>query len=389
MHTLRAIEAENFLSLRDVSVKLGKLNVLVGPNGAGKSNLLSVLRFLGDVARLDLHPALVEFGGLDAMRFRARRPRGPVRIAIEATFTRHAHASAPDRYELKLHPLPGGAVKRDESFTFKRTRGPGRRITLSGSTLSVVEDNKASREADLDGRSAALSTVQRLGKAYGADQVRDFADLLQTFRVFDVDVERARRPSALQKSPSLLSNASNLAAWLRWLSEAHDDVFSALEDDVRLIVPGFREFTFVPVGGSDAAYALHLVEHALNGSTPLARASFGTVRAVALLAMLHDPNPPALTCVEEIDHGLHPYALDRIVERLRDASHRTQLLIATHSPSLVNRLEPHELILCERELKTGASRIPARDPEEVAAMASADELSLGELWFTGALGGVP
>ncbi len=66
-----------------------------------------------------------------------------------------------------------------------------------------------------------------------------------------------------------------------------------------------------------------------RGTTPLASASFGTIRALALLAMLHDPDPPKLTCVEEVDHGLHPYALDRIVERLRDASTRTQVLAAT------------------------------------------------------------
>jgi predicted ATPase len=92
--------------------------------------------------------------------------------------------------------------------------------------------------------------------------------------------------------------------------------------------------------------------------------------------------------VEEIDHGLHPYALDRIVERLRSATRKTQLLLATHSPALVNRLEPEELIVCERDPSTGASRIPAIDPAEVKAVASKDDLGLGELWFSGTLGGV-
>ena len=55
---VREVVATNFLSLRNVSVKLGHLNVLVGPNGGGKSNFLSVFRFLGEVARTDLAPAL-------------------------------------------------------------------------------------------------------------------------------------------------------------------------------------------------------------------------------------------------------------------------------------------------------------------------------------------
>src|SRR5262249_54342208 len=122
----------------------------------------------------------------------------------------------------------------------------------------------------------------------------------------------------------------------------------------------------------------------------LGEASYGSIRALSLLALLHDPNPPRLTCIEEIDHGLHPHALDRLVELLRKASSRTQFLIATHSPALVNRLLPEEVIVCERG-PDGASRIPAIDPQEVRRMEQElhGELGLGELWFTGALGGVP
>jgi hypothetical protein len=74
-----------------------------------------------------------------------------------------------------------------------------------------------------------------------------------------------------------------------------------------------------------------------------------------------------LTCIEEIDHGLHPHILDRLVELLRQASNRTQFLIATHSPALVNRLTPDELIVCERG-EDAASRIPAIDPATVRDM---------------------
>jgi len=83
------------------------------------------------------------------------------------------------------------------------------------------------------------------------------------------------------------------------------------------------------------------------------------------LALLHDPAPPRLTCIEEVDHGLHPYALDRLVERMRSAATRTQLLLATHSPALVNRLRPEELIICERDAEAGASRTPAIPQSQV------------------------
>jgi len=173
-----------------------------------------------------------------------------------------------------------------------------------------------------------------------------------------------------------------------WLAEASPEVFEVLVDDLRYITPGFTQLRLVPLGGSSPGVSIEIEEKGLRGTTPLASASFGTIRALALLAMLHDPDPPKLTCVEEVDHGLHPYALDRIVERLRDASTRTQVLAATHSPALVNRLGPDELIVCERDPETGASRIPAIAPADVRKMYREDELRLGELWFSGALGGV-
>lgn len=95
-----------------------------------------------------------------------------------------------------------------------------------------------------------------------------------------------------------------------------------------------------------------------------------------------------MTAIEELDHGLHPYALDILVDRLRAASSLTQLLLTSHSPTLINRLEPEELIVCRRDPATGASIIPVLSAEELHAAADDSELGLGELWFGGAIEGV-
>jgi predicted ATPase len=228
--------------------------------------------------------------------------------------------------------------------------------------------------------------VKRLGEEQGAEQVRLFTDTLETFRVFEVDVDAARRPSKVGAA-SLESDASNLASAIMAIT-ADDDVWDAFVSDARIIVPGLEDIVFSSVGGTEGAVAIELKERGLSGETTLSEASYGTIRGLALLALLYDESPPAITCIEEIDHGLHPYALDRIVELLREASERTQFLIATHSPIFVNRLHPEELIVCERT-STGASAIPATDPEEIARLRSAGELRLGELWFSGSLGGIP
>jgi predicted ATPase len=380
--------------LAAVHVELGPLNVLVGPNGAGKSNLLEVIGFLGDLARLDLGPAIDKHGGWEALFYRGRATAArDIIISVEAQVTRFSSEKALDRYDL-IFEVNDDWIERSENFQFKRTQGRGRRITISGDTFTVVDDSAGTSKGKhgkraLSEQSSGLATLQRLGDQEGAPQVKEMARLFESFRVFDPDVAAARRPSAELQSEFLRPDASNLAAFLHWLSKDHKETLELLQDDLREIVPGLQALHFEAIGGATKATRITLKEAGLRGRTDLAHASFGTVRALALLAMLHDPNPPKLSCIEEIDHGLHPHVLDKIVERLRSASERTQLLLATHSPTFINRLTPGEVIICERDPKTGASRIPAITQEEVAAILKGDPLGLGELWFTGTLGGVP
>lgn len=398
MRSLLSIETTNFRSLAKVKVQLSDLSVLVGPNGAGKTNLLQAIQFLGDTARLDLSPAISEHGGFDALAFRGERKLSPririprIRLEISAAVTKYSSENAPDEYSLSFWEQSFSRtriLRRIESFQFKRTKGRGRRIRINGGNVEIREDDETQHKLPLDisSTSAALSTLRRLGAQMSATQVDELATLFETFRVYEPQVRLARRPAGVVENPHLNADASNLPSFLYWMFREHKEIFHAIEEDLCFVCPSIKSMRFKKVGGGAEAVAIQFVESGLSGFTNLSDASFGTVRALAILAMLHDPNPPKLTCVEEIDHGLHPHALDRIVDRLRDASDRTQVLVATHSPALVNRLDPSELIVCERDHETGASRIPAINPEELAEVADATELRLGELWFSGVLGG--
>lgn len=400
MQSLLSLEVKNYRCLDAIEVELAPLSVLVGPNGGGKSTLLDVIQFLGDSARDDLVPAVQRRGGFDMLRFRGAGEVEPIVIEIKAAVTRHASHNAPDAYRLAFLSLAPGlfgedlAFRREESFTFKRRPGAGRRLTIRGSQVTVREDGKRKSSRKLLGdQSLALSTLPRLAVKEGGAQVGEIADLFKSFRVFDVDTQAARSPSAMpaESAPRLAQDASNLSAFLFYLFSRNEELFRELREDAQKMIPGFQEIHFRRIGGPQESVVVELEERWLPGRTPLAAASFGTIRALAILALLYDPDPPKLTCVEEIDHGFHPHLFDRLVDLMRRASEHTQLLIATHSPALVNRLRPEELIVCERNPETGGARIPAVDPEEISAMVAATggALGPGELWFSGSLGGVP
>jgi predicted ATPase len=413
MRTRRAItevNAENFLSLKRVRVGLDELTVLVGPNGGGKSNFLSIFRFLGEVARTDLVPAVQSiFGSFGNLVFAGERKNNSVKIGIKAQVTDHSSPSAPDEYSLSFRPIGNirsvPAFMRHESVVLKRYEGRGRRITLNGRKLEFETTNRigarlgklraepsgspAPATFNIEQSSSALSVLRRIGEAHDTRQVAQLADIFENLRLFDPMVPMARRASTRDRGLFLESNASNLAAVLLRLKTETPHIFEALEQDIREILRGFRSFVFQKGGTSEEMVRVLLQESGLSEPTPLERASFGTIRAIALFTMLREPNPPRLTCIEEVDHGLHPYALDVLVERLRDASSRTQIVIATHSPALVNRLQPSELRVFERDWETGETRHVDIEPDTLEEMRQKSGYELGELWFSGALGGTP
>ncbi|HYS39224.1 MAG TPA: AAA family ATPase [Pseudonocardiaceae bacterium] len=391
---LIALEVENFRSLRKITLPLGPLNVLVGPNGAGKTNVLDVFRFLADVIRTDLEPALALRGGFDQVVFHGGdQPPATIRVKLKATWTSNSGITAPDEYDLRI-TRRRQSLTRNESFQFKRTQGRGRRITISGAKISFL-NTSAGRAEPVDRTigirrlSSGLSTLPRLSDDEGGTEVSTIAERLASFRVFDVHVDSARQPARFPRGDyeALDENAENLAAFLLALRSQNQDAWDRLVADATAVLPQLDDIDFEYPSGAAREVVVVLHERGLRQSTQLADASFGTIRLLGLLALLYDPRPPALTCVEEIDHGLHPQALELLVERLREASERTQFLIATHSPALADRLAPHELIVSERR-NDGSSAIPSLSVGNIREIIERSQgLPLGELWFSGALGG--
>ena len=116
---------------------------------------------------------------------------------------------------------------------------------------------------------------------------------------------------------------------------------------LRRFLPQF-ERTSTPVSGGQIQF--HLRERGLASSVPATRLSDGTIRFVAILAVLLTPNPPPLLCIEEPELGLHPDALAIIGQLLVEASARMQLVVTTHSDALVSALTTRveSVVTCEK-----------------------------------------
>jgi predicted ATPase len=118
---------------------------------------------------------------------------------------------------------------------------------------------------------------------------------------------------------------------------------------------------------------------------PATRLSDGTLRYLCLLAILCDPDPPRLVCIEEPELGLHPDLVPKVADLLIDASRHMQLIVTTHSDALVDAMteRPEAILVCEKH--AGQTRISRLDSEHLSTWLR--QYRLGELWTRGELGG--
>ncbi|TAG86335.1 MAG: hypothetical protein EAZ18_25790 [Oscillatoriales cyanobacterium] len=107
------------------------------------------------------------------------------------------------------------------------------------------------------------------------------------------------------------------------------------------------------------------------------------MRYLFLIALLLDPTPPPLICIEEPEIGLHPDILPAVAEMLIEASKRTQLIVTTHSDALVSALSPESVLICDRDDR--GSHLNRLEPKRLKKWL--ENYSLGELWRMGEIGG--
>ena len=206
---------------------------------------------------------------------------------------------------------------------------------------------------------------------------------IQTFREWTFGRYGALRQPQRADLPEqrLLSDFSNLALVLNQIEHKSGPVFN---EHLKRFFPRFERMS-TSISGGTVQFYLH--ESGFSAPIPATRLSDGTIRFIALLATLLAPEPPSLVCIEEPELGLHPDAVALLADLLVDASQRMQLVVTTHSDTLVSALtnQPAAIVACERP---GAGTVLRRlNPEKLASWL--DDYRLGDLWRMGELGANP
>ncbi len=190
-----------------------------------------------------------------------------------------------------------------------------------------------------------------------------------------------RLPQAIQPADGPGADGGTLAACLYQWRETDPDRFEIMEDTLRAAFPDFEKLGFPSV----AAGMVAMSWKDKNFSTPLYmhQLSEGTVRFLWLAALLYSRDLPAVTLIDEPEVSLHPELLRFLLDLMREASLRTQLIVATHSDRLVRFAKPEEVLVAD--LEGGYTKLTWADAMDLNRWLK--DYSLDELWMMGELGG--
>ncbi len=183
----------------------------------------------------------------------------------------------------------------------------------------------------------------------------------------------------------LQTDARNLAAFLYWMKLKHPGKLQMIEDVIRQIAPFFDRFELEPSRNNEDKIRLEWREQGSESYFNAHQLSDGTLRFICLVTLLLQPDLPRMVLLDEPELGLHPAAVVLLAELLRQASEHTQLLVSTQSVTLVNQLDPEQVLVADRvDGATVFKRLKAEDLSEWAGA-----YGLGELWEKNVLGGRP
>ena len=382
---IQHLTPNNFLSFGpdNPGIELRALNLFIGPNGSGKSNLFEAVSLMRATPK-EVRDVTRKGGGVTEWIWKGQ-PQGTASVEWVVTSRR---GDVPLRHTLGFGAVDQAfALQHEQILRSSKRSGPSYSNTVytSAPKPTLVSDKKNG------GRTSKRIEVEPnrsiLAQRRDPDQYPDLSWLSERYEKIRLYREWSFGRGSILREPEradlrqdrLEEDLSNLALFLNRFGRfpaAKTAVLNGLKD----LYDGINDFNVVAAGNTVQVFFTEG-----DYSIPATRLSDGTLRYLCLLAILCDPEPPPLICLEEPELGLHPDILPNVADLLRTASQRTQLLVTTHSDILVDAMTetPEAVVVCSKEQgQTVMERLNADDLSEWLK-----RYRLGQLWTKGEIGG--
>ena len=384
---IRHLRPRNFLSFGpdNAGIALQPLNLFIGPNGSGKSNLIEAISLMR-AAPKEFRDVTRKGGGVAEWIWKGQ-PKSPASVEWVVGYR---EGRKPLRHAVAFHPVAQAfslddervedsearsACEDDVYFYYRYQRGQPAVNTLKEGQRRLAKDTIEPDRSILAQRRDPETYPELAWLAQNYEKVRIYREW-----AFGRSAVFREPQKADVRNDTLEEDFSNLGLYLNRLKTRSPAAKKAILAGLKDLYDGITDFDVLIEGGTVQVF---FTEE--DFVIPATRLSDGTLRYLCLLAILCDPEPPPLICIEEPELGLHPDILPKVADLLHAASQLTQIIVTTHSDILVDAMTetPECVVVCEKhEGKTEMIRL---SPPELKTWL--EKYRLGQLWIEGQLGG--
>ena len=331
---LSRVKIRNYKSIGQCDIALGPLTVLVGRNGAGKSNFLDALRFVVDGLQTSLDHAIKSRGGIDEVR---RRSTGhPRNLAIQLEM--NLSDMRVGTYEFEISARHGGGFCVKQEHLIVRAANNEIKAKYRVKDAEIVQSS-------FETMPPAVTDRLFLVTASGIPEIRTIYDALLAMGFYNMNPQAMKELQSPDAGELLLRDGSNIASVMTRLQNDKQQVNDRIKAYLATIVPGITEVARVQLGPRET---LEFRQEVVGSKHPwrfyAASMSDGTLRAlgalVAVTQLAGRKDPIKLVGIEEPESALHPAATGALMDALREAASHTQVVVTTHSPELVDQIDP-------------------------------------------------
>ena len=320
---------KNYKSIAACDVRLGPLTFLVGRNGAGKSNFLDALRFVADALNMSLGHAIRDRGGINDVLRRSRRY--PNHFSIRLEFVLPEGLTGHYAFQIRKRS-PGGCEVQTEECSVQNELG-----CTSEEYFRVK--NGTVTDTSVEIAPTAATDRLYLVNASGLPEFRRVYEAFSRMEFYNLNLDRIRDLQDPDPGDMLLRDGRNLTSVLNQLSPI---VKQDIEECLALVDPSVREVNVKTLGPKQTlVFRQKVTGDSYRGRFFANNMSDGTLRVLGILVALFQGDDDAqksvtLVGIEEPETALHPGAVAVLLDGLRDAANRTQVIITTHSPELLD-----------------------------------------------------
>lgn len=398
---LESIIIQDFFSFRGkTEITLNKgVNILLGINGSGKTSFINALRLLYEGIAGDGLVKLIQeqWGGYDqVVNFNGERTAPYAQITFifshnklnelnpAAGFKADVHYRITIRrsgtsYVLDEKVFTRHNANSEASFTYLDFANGNGKISALTRNGIVLQDYTG---ADVSGKELVLRQINDPIHYLPTHTLRKAIESIAVYNNFDIgEGSKLRMPAEFSTDVRLRKSGSNLTQILNELKLNHAFDFERLEDTFHNVNPNFKSIEITNLYGQSY---LSLREKNLSRAIGALHISDGTLRFLLLECIFFNPLRGKLVAIDEPERGLHPDMIRSVADMMKYASRQSQIIVATHSPHLLNQFELEDILVFEKdqENSTAVHRVSENDFPEWEG-----EFLPGQMWLLGQIGG--